>query len=74
MMEETGTGHGIRIAHEGHKHTIEAHYNEMGNNRLDLLIDGHNVYLTEEESAYFMAWISTWYEQGGVRCKQSDEH
>lgn len=67
MLEETGTGHGFKITHEddqGKQHMVEAHYNEAGSHRLDLLIDGHSVYLSEEESGYFLAWMATWYEQG----------
>ena len=66
-MEETGTGHGIRIKHEwlGKKQVIEAHYDEVGTHRLDLVMDGRNVYLSEEETAYFLATMATWYEQGG---------
>jgi hypothetical protein len=64
-MEETGTGHGIRIEHEwlGQKQVIEAHYNESGTRRLDLLFNGRNVYLTEDETAYFLAHMAAWYEQ-----------
>ena len=67
-MEETGTGHGIKIRHEddkGQVHTVEAHYNETGTHHLDLVIDGHNVYLNEFETGYFLAHMTTWYEQGG---------
>lgn len=68
MMEETGTGRGFKITHEtesGQKTIIEAHYNETGGCRLALVIDGKEVYLTPGESSYFMAWIATWYDQGG---------
>jgi hypothetical protein len=67
-MEEIGSGRGLRIKHEtesGQCQTVEAHYNETGMYRLDLVIDGHNVYLTENETGYFLAWMATWYDQGG---------
>ena len=66
-MEETGTGHGIRIIHEwlGQKQVVEAHYNESGTHRLDLIINGRNVYLTEEETAYFLAHMAMLHEKGG---------
>lgn len=59
--------HGIRITHEWleQKQVIEAHYNESGTHRLDLIINGRNIYLTEAETAYFLAHMATWYEQGG---------
>lgn len=66
-MEETGTGHGIRIKHEkesGESQIVEAHYNESGTHRLDLIIDGRNVYLSEGETGYFLAWMATWYRLG----------
>lgn len=67
-MEEIGSGRGIRIKHEmesGQCQTVEAHYNESGTHRLDLIIDGRNVYLSENETGYFLAWMATWYGQGG---------
>jgi hypothetical protein len=72
-MEETGTGHGIRIKHEtGQCQIIEAHYNESGTHRLDLVMDGCNIYLSEEETGYFLAWMTTWYEQGGKALRAED--
>lgn len=67
-MEETGTGHGIKIKHErddGLMQVVEAHYNETGTNRLTLIIDGVEVYLSMGETGFFLAWMAEWYEQGG---------
>ena len=72
-MEETGTGHGIKIRHEwlGQHQTVEAHYNETDEHRLELIISDEvedmktKVYLTEEETGFFLAYMAGWYEQGG---------
>ena len=67
MIDDTGTGHGFKITHEdevGKQHIIEVHYNEMGNNRLSLIIDGKEIYLTMGESGYFLARMATWYDEG----------
>ncbi len=66
-MEEIENG--VRITHEwlGFKQIIEATYEE---NRLELTIlgkepkPGQKVFLTEEETTYFLAWMATWYGLG----------
>ncbi len=61
-MEEIENG--IRIKHEwlDREQVVTATYE---NNRLNLYLDGHEVFLTEGETAYFLAHMATWYEHGG---------
>lgn len=65
-IEETGTGRGIRIYHEGSGKITElfAGYDEAGGRRLDLKIGRETIYLTAEETAFFLAWMVAWHAQG----------
>jgi hypothetical protein len=68
MLEEIERG--IRITHEWvRKHdvkqqVVEATYDEQ-EGRLNLSIDGHDVFLTMGETIYFLAHMAWLYEQGG---------
>lgn len=63
---------GIRIKHEwlGEHQTVDILYNESGEARIEIIIVDAvalvktRVCFTDEETVFFLAWMTTWYQQG----------
>lgn len=58
---------GIRITHEGKMGTsqLDALHDEK-HGSLSVYLNDRRIYLTPEETAYFLAWMATWYAPGGA--------